>query len=84
MMLYDPFFVFSKHWCLVQVLPFAHAIFLKQDPLEAILVIFGGSFLNFFYWKVLENMKNDATFVRKRSSDHLHLGDAKMSKKGTY
>ena len=26
-------------------------------------------------------MKNDATFVRMRSSDH--LGDAKMSKKGT-
>ena len=34
-------------------------------------------------------MKNDATFVRMRSGDHLgekkkkHLGDAKMSKKGT-
>ena len=26
-------------------------------------------------------MKNDTTFVRMRSSDH--LGDAKMSKKGT-
>ena len=26
-------------------------------------------------------MKNDATFVRMRSGDH--LGDAKMSKKGT-
>ena len=26
-------------------------------------------------------MKNDTTFVRKRSDDH--LGDAKISKKGT-
>ena len=38
--------------------------------------------LNFFLfessWK---KMKNDATFVRMRSGDH--LGDAKMSKKGT-
>ena len=49
-----------------------------QDPLEAILVIFGRSFLIFL--KVLEKMKNDTTFVRMRSSDH--LGDAKTSKKG--
>ena len=49
-------------------------------PLEAILVIFGRSFLIFFVLKVLENMKNDTTFVRMRSSDH--LGDVKMSKKG--
>ena len=48
-------------------------------PFEAILVIFGRSFLNFFVWKVLENMKNDTTFVRMRSSDH--PGDAKMSKR---
>ena len=27
---------------------------LRQDPLEAILVIFGRSFLIFFVWKVLE------------------------------
>ena len=27
-------------------------------------------------------MKNDTTFVRMRSGDH--LGDAKMSKKGTF
>ena len=55
---------------------------LRQDPLEAILVIFGHRALIFFLlessWK---KMKNDATFVRMRSGDH--LGDAKMSKKGT-
>ena len=55
---------------------------LRQDPLEAILVIFGRRALIFFLfessWK---NMKNDATFVRMRSGDH--IGDAKMSKKGT-
>ena len=55
---------------------------LRQDPLEAILVIFGRRALIFFLfessWK---KMKNDATFVRMRSDDH--LGDAKMSKKGT-
>ena len=50
-------------------------------PLEAILVIFGRRALIFFVWKLLEKMKNDATFVRMRSGDH--LGDAKMSKKGT-
>ena len=51
-------------------------------PLEAILVIFGLRALIFFLfessWK---KMKNDATFVRMRSGDH--LGGAKMSKKGT-
>ena len=52
-------------------------------PLEAILVIFGRRALIFFFlfessWK---KMKNDATFVRMRSGDH--LGDAKMLKKGT-
>ena len=51
-------------------------------PLEAILVIFGRRALIFFLfessWK---KMKNDATFVRMRIGDH--LGDAKMSKKGT-
>ena len=51
-------------------------------PLEAILVIFGRRALIFFLfessWK---NRKNDTTFVRMRSGDH--LGDAKMSKKGT-
>ena len=55
---------------------------LRQDPLEAILVIFGRRALIFFLfessWK---KMKNYATFVRMRSGDH--LGDAKMSKKGT-
>ena len=51
-------------------------------PLEAILDIFGRRALIFFFvWKLSENMKNDATVVRIRSGDH--LGDAKMSKKGT-
>ena len=53
---------------------------LRQDPpLEAILVIFGRRALLFF-WKLLEKMKNDATFVRMRTGDH--LGDTKMSKTG--
>ena len=51
-------------------------------PLEAILVIFGRRALIFFLfessWK---KMKNDTTFVRMRSGDHLE--DAKTSKKGT-
>ena len=51
-------------------------------PLEAILAIFGRRALTFFLfessWK---NMKNDTTFVRMRSGDH--LGDTNMSKKGT-
>ena len=55
---------------------------LRQDPLEAILVIFGRRALFFLLfessWK---NMKNDTTFVCMRSCDH--LGDTKMSKKGT-
>ena len=55
---------------------------LRQDPLEAILVIFGRRALIFFCLKALgKKMKNDTTFVRMRSGDH--LGDAKMSKKGT-
>ena len=54
----------------------------KQDPpLVAILVIFGHRALIFFVWKLLKKMKNDTTFVRMRSGDH--LGDAKMWKKGT-
>ena len=44
---------------------------LRQDPLEAILVIFGRRALIFFVWKLLEKMKNDNTFVRMRSGDHL-------------
>ena len=52
-----------------------------QDPLVTILVIFGRRALIFFVWKLLEKMKNDTTFVRMRCGDH--LGDAKMSKKGT-
>ena len=54
----------------------------KAGSLEAILS-FGRSF--FIYLFLLErswkNMKNDTTFRRMRSSDH--LGDTKMSKKGT-
>ena len=53
---------------------------IKAGPLEAILVIFGRRALIFFWfessWK---NMKNDATFVRMRSDDH--LGDAKCRKR---
>ena len=58
-----------------------HQTNLRQDPLEAILVIFGRRALNFFRFKALEKMKNNTTFVRMRSGDH--LADAKMSKKGT-
>ena len=55
---------------------------IRQDPLEAILVIFGRRTLFFFLFESSwENMKNDTTFVRMRSGDH--FGDAKMSKKGT-
>ena len=48
--------------------------------LEAILVILSWS-LNFFFLfeSSSKNMKNDTTFVRKRSGDH--LGGAKMSKR---
>ena len=58
-----------------------HFVVLRQDPLEAILVIFGRRAFIFFVWKLLKKMKNNTTFVRMRSGDH--LGDAKMSKKGT-
>ena len=51
--------------------------FLKAGPLEATLVIFGRSCL-----KAPEKMKNDTTFVRMRSGDH--LGDAKMSKRAPH
>ena len=40
---------------------------LRQDPLEASLVIFGRSSLIFFCSKALGNMKNDTIFVRMRS-----------------
>ena len=59
-----------------------NALEFKAGPLEAIFVIFGRRALIFFLfessWK---NMKHDANFVCMRSSDH--LGDEKMSKKGT-
>ena len=58
------------------------SITLRQDPLEAILVIFGhGALIFFLFESSWKKMKNDATFVRMRCGDH--LGDAKMSKKGT-
>ena len=59
---------------------FAESI--RQDPLEAILVIFSRRSLIFVLFESSwENMKNDTTFVRMRSGGH--HGDAKMSKKGT-
>ena len=54
---------------------------LRQDPLEAILVTFGRRALFFLFENSWKKMKNDTTFVRMRSGDH--LGDAKMSKTGT-
>ena len=55
---------------------------LRQDPHEAILVIFGRRALKKFWFESSwEKIKNDATFVRMRSGDH--LGNAKMSKNGT-
>ena len=68
----------------IEVPPFSkHFLELKAGPpppFEAILVIFYRRALSFFLfessWK---KMKNDTTFVRMRSGDH--LGDAKMSKR---
>ena len=54
---------------------------LGRAHLETILVIFGHRALIFLFESSWKNMKNDTTFVRMRSGDH--LGDAKMSKKGT-
>ena len=65
----------------IMCLAYIYFVLLRHDPLEAILVIFGRRALIFFCLKALEKMKNDTTFVRMRSGDH--LGDAKMSKKGT-
>ena len=72
---------------LVQVMgPITQCIFSRTikagPPLEAILVIFGRRALIFFLFeRSWKKMKNATTFVRMRSGDH--LGDAKMSKKGT-
>ena len=56
--------------------------FKAGPPLEAILVIFGRRALIFFWFeRSSKKIKNDTTFVRMRSRDH--LGDAKMSKMGT-
>ena len=54
---------------------------LRQVPLEASLVIFGRRALIFSLESSWKSMKNDTTFARMRSGDH--LGDAKMSKMGT-
>ena len=60
--------------------PFKQKNLRRQDPLEAILVIFARSFLKLFLFeRSWENMTHDITFVSMRSSDH--LGEAKMSKK---
>ena len=57
-----------------------NSLYLKQDPLEAILVIFGRrALILFLFESSWKKMKNDTTFVRMRTGDH--LGDAKMSKK---
>ena len=53
----------------------------KAGPLGAILVIFGGRALIFLFESSWKNMKFDTTCVCMRSGEH--LGDAKMSKKGT-
>ena len=50
-------------------------------PFEAILFIFGRGALRFLFESSWKNMKNDTAFVRMRSGDH--LGDVKMSEKGT-
>ena len=59
-----------------------YAASLRQDPPWGYFSSFGHRALIFFLfessWK---KIKNDGTFVRMRSGDH--LGDAKMSKKGT-
>ena len=52
---------------------------LRQDPLEAILVILGRSFSIFFGLKGLGKYQNDNTFVHMRNSGH--LGDGNMSEK---
>ena len=50
-------------------------------PLEDILVIFGRRALIFLFESSWYKMKNDTTFVRMRSGDHLR--DAKNVEKGT-
>ena len=54
---------------------------LRQDPREAILLIFGGRALIFFVWKPFANYEKWKMKPLLRSDDHLE--DAKMSKKGT-
>ena len=53
----------------------AMAVNIMTGPLEAILVIFGGSVLIMLFERSWKNMKNDTTFVCMRSSEN--LGDAK-------
>ena len=63
------------------LIPNVFFVKLKAGPLEAILVIFGRGALIFWFESSWKKMKNDTTFVRMRSGDH--LGHAKMYKKGT-
>ena len=63
---------FSQVVSIPRAQPHAQSLFLFP-------IVFGINF--FFAWKLLEKMKNDTTFVRMRSGDH--VGDAKMSKKCT-
>ena len=51
----------------------------KAGPLQALLVIFGRRALIFLFESSWKNMKNDTTFVRMRSGDHLE--DAKCRKR---
>ena len=56
---------------------------LRNPPLEDILVIFGRRSLSIYLvWKLLEKYKKLHHFVRVRSGDH--LGDVKMSKRGSW
>ena len=54
---------------------------LRQDPFEAILVILVRRALIFLFEISWKNLKNDATFVRMRSGNH--LGDEKNVEKST-
>ena len=65
----------------LRLVPVIGDCILRQDPLENILVIVGRRALIFLFESSWKKMKNYTTFVRMRSCDH--LGNAKMSKKGT-
>ena len=67
--------------CRFSRVPVGRLVHLRQDPREAILVIFVRRVLIFFLFESSWKMKKDTTFVRMASGDHLE--DAKLSKKGT-